>query len=132
MASVSPPAAILCHAGTRRITRAHKLSRNSKSVGPKIEQKLRKNGGALGNVMEVVQKDVSFLKDGFSKGLEWANEAFRIPEVSKSVEDFVWLRNAEDPQAALLRFPAWPQPCYPGSRWCLDCSVNFRRFLLLR
>lgn len=113
MASVSPPAAILCHAGTRRITRASQLSRNSKSVAPKTEQKLRKNGGALGNVMEVVQKDVSFLKDGFSKGLDWANKAFRVPEVSKSVEDFVWLRNAEDPQAALLRFPSWPQPCYP-------------------
>lgn len=102
-------------------------------MSPQKEQKLRRDGGALGNVMEVVQKDVSFLKNGLSKGFEvvrkdvsflnsglsrglaWANKAFRIPEVSKSVEEFVWLRNVEDPQAAALRFPSWPQPSYPGS-----------------
>lgn len=113
MASVSPPATVLYQAGTRPRAGKNQFSRNSKSVSLKNEQKMRKSGGALGNVMEVVQKDVSYLRDGLTKGLEWANKAFRIPEVSKSVEEFVWLRNAEDPQAALLRFPSWPQPYYP-------------------
>lgn len=134
MASVSPPSAVLCHAGTPPTARENQLGRSSKHASRQKEQKLRRDGGALGNVMEVVQKDVNFLKkglskglevvrkdvgvlnSGLSKGLEWANKAFRIPEVSKSVEEFVWLRNVEDPQAAALRFPSWPQPWYPGSR----------------
>ncbi|XP_057784582.1 uncharacterized protein LOC131001949 [Salvia miltiorrhiza] len=103
--AVPSPSAVLCHAGAPPRGRNNQLSKN--------DQKLRRNAGALGNVLEVVQKDVKFLGDGLSKGLEWANKAFRIPDLSKSVEDFVWLRNAEDPQAAALRFPSWPQPCYP-------------------
>ncbi|KAG6416155.1 hypothetical protein SASPL_123579 [Salvia splendens] len=126
MASLSPPSPVLCHAGTPPRGRSNELSRNSRIASPNSKQ----NGGALGNVIEVVKKDVKFmgdglskglevvhkdvkvLGDGLSKGLEWANKAFRIPEVSKTVEDFVWLRNVEDPLAAALRFPSWPQPCY--------------------
>lgn len=115
MASVSSPVAILCSAETTPRIREDHRSRGSKHVNPNKELKPSKSGGGLGNVVEVVQKDVAFLKAGFSKGLQWANEAFRIPEVSKSVEDLIWLRNVEDPQASLFRFPSWPQPYYPGS-----------------
>ncbi|XP_041989687.1 uncharacterized protein LOC121741058 [Salvia splendens] len=112
---LSPPSPVVCHGGTPPGGRSNELSRNSR----------KQNGGALGNVIEVVKKDVKFMGDGLSrglevvhkdvkfigdglsKGLEWANKAFRIPEASKTVEDFVWLRNVEDPQAAALRFPSW-------------------------
>ncbi|KAK6137957.1 hypothetical protein DH2020_028300 [Rehmannia glutinosa] len=114
MASVSSLVPVLCSARTTTPrTRKNDPNRISKSVSPNKKQKLSKNGGGLGNIVEVVQKDVAFLKAGFSKGLRWANNAFRIPEVSKSVEDLIWLRNIEDPQASLFRFPSWPQPYYP-------------------
>lgn len=66
--------------------------------------------------MEVARKDVDYLKAGFSKGMQWASKAFRIPEVSKSVEDFIWLRNIEDSQATSFQFPSWPQPYYAGRK----------------
>ncbi|XP_011084352.1 uncharacterized protein LOC105166623 [Sesamum indicum] len=113
MASVAPLVPVLCSTKATPRTRKNHFSGSSKSFGPKKNQKLSKSGGGLGNIVEVVQKDVEFLKAGFGKGLQWANKAFRIPEVSKSVEDLVWLRNVEDPQAKFSRFPSWPQPYYP-------------------
>ncbi|KAI3470454.1 hypothetical protein Pfo_027117 [Paulownia fortunei] len=113
MASVSSLVPVLCSTRTTPRTRNNHFNRSSKNASPNKKQKLTKNGGGLGNFMEVVQKDVAFLKAGFGKGLKWANKAFRIPEVSKSVEDLIWLRNIEDPQASFFRFPSWPQPYYP-------------------
>ncbi|KAL9165420.1 hypothetical protein ABFS82_06G169700 [Erythranthe guttata] len=122
MASVSPSPAVtvLCSTGIAPRTRENHHNRSGSHVispSKKRNQKLSKNGGGgggLGNVVEVVQKDVAFLKAGLGKGLQWANKAFRIPEVSKSVEDFIWLRNVEDPQAAAFAPPpSWPQPYYP-------------------
>ncbi|KAK6144798.1 hypothetical protein DH2020_021618 [Rehmannia glutinosa] len=113
MASVSSLVPVLSSARTTTPrTRKNDPNRISKSVSPNKKQKLSKNGGGLGNIVEVVQKDVAFLKAGFSKGLRWANNAFRIPEVSKSVEDLI-SKSVEDPQASLFRFPSWPQPYYP-------------------
>ncbi|XP_031105219.1 uncharacterized protein LOC116010097 [Ipomoea triloba] len=74
------------------------------------------HGGALDNVAEVLRKDSEFLKKGIAKGLRWANDAFRIPQLSKSVSDAVWLRNIEDPNASAAELKSrtrWPQPCYP-------------------
>lgn len=74
-------------------------------------------GGAFDNVAEVLRKDSEFLKKGIAKGLRWANDAFRIPQLSKSVSDAVWLRNIEDPDASAAELKSrtrWPQPCYPG------------------
>ncbi|KAG8390638.1 hypothetical protein BUALT_Bualt01G0104300 [Buddleja alternifolia] len=109
MAGVSSLVPVLCSAQTTPRIRKNHLNKSVDSN----KQKLSKNGGAVGNIVEVVQKDVAFLKIGVSKGLQWANRAFRIPEVSKSVEDLIWLRNVEDPQASCYRFPTWPQPYYP-------------------
>ncbi|KAK4436016.1 hypothetical protein Salat_0765300 [Sesamum alatum] len=113
MATVSPLVPVICSAKTTPGTRKNHFNGGSRSVGPKKNQKLSKSGGGLGNIVEVVQKDVEFLKTGFNKGLQWANKAFRIPEVSKKVEELVWLRNVEDPQAKFSGFPSWPQPSYP-------------------
>ncbi|KAL3650029.1 hypothetical protein CASFOL_006432 [Castilleja foliolosa] len=109
MASVSSLASVLSSAQTRK----HHFKRSSKNVSSIEKQKPIKDGGGLGYVAEVVQKDVAFLKAGLSKGLQWANKAFRIPEVSKSVEDVIWLRNVEDSRAESIQFPSWPQPYYP-------------------
>ncbi|KAL2549512.1 Protein kinase superfamily protein [Forsythia ovata] len=113
MASVSSLMPVLCSVQTHpRIRKTHQknINKNNTNAG---KRKLSNNGGALENIAEVVKKDVLFLRTGLNKGLQWANKAFRIPQFTKSVEDLVWLRNVEDPQAAFLRFPSWPQPYYP-------------------
>ncbi|ONH91898.1 hypothetical protein PRUPE_8G142600 [Prunus persica] len=69
--------------------------------------------GDFGHLGQVFRKDVEFLKRGIGSGIQWANKAFRIPEVSKTLDDIVWLRNLEDPNAPPLPAPSWPQPSYP-------------------
>ncbi|XP_038893449.1 uncharacterized protein sll0005 [Benincasa hispida] len=66
-----------------------------------------------GHFADVVRKDVEFIKVGLNRGIRWANDAFRIPQVSKSIDDVLWLRNIEDPQAVNLPTPSPPQPSYP-------------------
>ncbi|XP_022986787.1 uncharacterized protein LOC111484434 [Cucurbita maxima] len=66
-----------------------------------------------GHFGDVVRKDVEFIKVGLNRGIRWANDAFRIPQVSKTVDDLLWLRNIEDPQAVNLPTPSPPQPSYP-------------------
>lgn len=70
--------------------------------------------GNMGHLAEVVRKDVEFLKKGISRGVEWANEAFHIPKVSKTLDDLLWLRNLEEPNAAPLQPCSWPRPSYPA------------------
>lgn len=70
--------------------------------------------GDFGHLAQVVSKDVEFLKRGIGRGLEWANKTLRIPEVVKTIDDVVWLRNLEDPYAPPLPDTCWPQPSYPG------------------
>lgn len=80
-------------------------------------KKKQKKPRALGNfdhMAHVVSKDMEFLKRGIDKGVAWANDAFRIPQIAKKVDDLVWLRNLEDPLAASVSAPSWPQPRYPG------------------
>lgn len=71
-----------------------------------------------GHFGDVVRKDVEFIKVGLNRGIRWANDAFRIPQVSKTVDDLLWLRNIEDPQAVNLPTPSPPQPSYPGFAFC--------------
>ena len=66
---------------------------------------------------EVVRKDVEFLKKRIGGGLQWANRAFRIPQLPDSLDRLLWLRIAEDPAADSLPPPSWPQPSYPGLCW---------------
>ncbi|KAJ4828689.1 hypothetical protein Tsubulata_030758 [Turnera subulata] len=64
---------------------------------------------------DTVRKDFQFLKKGIKRGLDWANVTFRVPEVSRAVDDVVWLRHLEDPHAPPSQTsPSWPQPSYPG------------------
>jgi len=71
--------------------------------------------GNFGHFGQVVRKDMEFLKRGFNNGVAWANDAFRIPQIAKKVDDLVWLRNLEDPQATSFSTPSWPEPWYPGT-----------------
>lgn len=85
----------------------------------RTSQRERKQGKqrALGDFSHLawsVRKDMEFVKNGIGKGLEWANKAFRIPQVSKAIDEFVWLRNMEDPNASPQPSPSWPHPSYPG------------------
>ncbi|KAL3838332.1 hypothetical protein ACJIZ3_022923 [Penstemon smallii] len=114
MASASSMVSALCTTQTTpRIQKKNHHHRSSDNLSSSKQNNLSKNGGAVGNIVDVVQKDVAFMKLGLSKGLQWANKAFHVPQVSKSVEDFIWLRNIEDPKASFLRFPSFPQPYYP-------------------
>ncbi|KAF3969324.1 hypothetical protein CMV_006874 [Castanea mollissima] len=69
--------------------------------------------GNLGHLGEVVRKDMDFLKKGIRRGMEWANEALQVRRVSKTLDDLLWLRHLEEPQAPPLQPRPWPQPSYP-------------------
>lgn len=89
------------------------------------KSKRERKGRALGDfrhLAQVVSKDVEFLKRGIGRGLEWVNKTLRIPEVVKTIDDVVWLRNLEDPNAPPLPDTCWPQPSYPG---LLSISYTF-------
>ncbi|KAL9687802.1 hypothetical protein QQ045_032209 [Rhodiola kirilowii] len=96
MASASAaPASVLCS------PRAASVSRT------------RKRGRVTGHFRQVIRKDVDFLKGSVSKGIEWANGALRLPQVSRSISDLIWFRNVEDPSAAGLEPPSFPEFYYP-------------------
>ncbi|VVB17474.1 unnamed protein product [Arabis nemorensis] len=70
----------------------------------------------FGHFGEVVRNDVEFLKKKIGIGIKWANEAFRVPEVTKTAEELFWLRHLEDPADSTPLEPrrSWPQPSYSG------------------
>lgn len=92
------------------------LFRESKTATTK---KILKRQGvrAVGNFShfgDTVRKDFEFIKKRINKGIDWANEAFRIPQVSKTLDDILWLRNLEDHNSPPIEPQSWPQPSYPG------------------
>ncbi|BBH09684.1 Protein kinase superfamily protein [Prunus dulcis] len=78
-------ACMLRSTGSSKMTSKGKRARQGRALGD------------FGHLGQVVRKDVEFLKRGIGSGIQWANKAFRIPEVSKTLDDIVWLRNLEDP-----------------------------------
>lgn len=75
----------------------------------------------LGHFGEVVRNDVEFLKNKIGIGIRWANEAFRVPEVTKTAEELFWLRHLEDPASTPLEpRRSWPQPSYSGLIFYFD------------
>lgn len=103
-AVASIPASALCCATQSTSKRTNKRSRNN----------CRAAAGNFGHFVQVVKKDVDFLKKNISAGLNWTSEAIGFPEISKKVDEFVWLRNLEDPHySPEFQSPSWPQPYYP-------------------
>lgn len=88
--------------------------RAARTASPRSQQNKKRDAGNFSHFAQVVRKDVEFIKKGIGKGVEWANEAFRIPKVKKKIDDLIWLRNLEDPQAPPFSPPSWPQHWYPG------------------
>ncbi|XP_065870239.1 uncharacterized protein [Euphorbia lathyris] len=70
--------------------------------------------GNFSHFGDTVRKDFNFLKKGITIGVNWANDVFQIPKVSKSLDDVLWLRNLEDHQSPPLEPQSLPQPSYPG------------------
>ncbi|XP_048325890.2 uncharacterized protein LOC107413651 [Ziziphus jujuba] len=112
MAMVAATAASLTTSSLTRVS-VMWTARTSKTTTSKGEQKRGWSIGDFGHLAWVVRKDVEFLKKGIGKGIEWANDALRIPQVTKTLDDALWLRNLEDPHAPPEPPPSWPQPCYP-------------------
>lgn len=97
-------------------------SRNTRAQSKRKQQKQHRAVGNFGHFADVVRKDMGFIKRGIDKGVAWANDAFRIPQLAKKVDDLVWLRNLEDPLAATsYSAPSWPQPWYPGGNTNKKC-----------
>ncbi|MBA0881666.1 hypothetical protein Goshw_026700 [Gossypium schwendimanii] len=92
--------------------------RRKQRVKQQQQQPQRRVQAFLGNFShfgDVVRRDMNFLKKGVQRGVEWANETFRIPQAKKAVDDVVWLRNLEDPNFSPPAQPLlWPQPYYPA------------------
>ncbi|KAJ7975079.1 Protein kinase superfamily protein [Quillaja saponaria] len=78
------------------------------------EQKQKRAVGNFSHLAQVVRKDMEFLKGGITRGIEWANDALHIPQISRTLDDLLWLRNLEDPLAPPLTATSWPQPSYPA------------------
>ncbi|XP_048134549.1 uncharacterized protein slr1919 isoform X2 [Rhodamnia argentea] len=68
--------------------------------------------GDFSHFADAIKKDASFLKKRIGRGIEWANEAFRIPLVAKTLDDVLWLRVLENPDAPPVEDCPWPRPCY--------------------
>uniref|UniRef100_A0A5B7BW00 Protein kinase domain-containing protein n=1 Tax=Davidia involucrata TaxID=16924 RepID=A0A5B7BW00_DAVIN len=102
LSSSSIPLTVLCS------TRA-----SSKMAKRRREQKQSRVVGNFGHFVQVVRKDMEFLKKRISKGVGWANEALHLPLLSRTLDDVMWLRNLEDPHAPPLPPSSWPQPYYP-------------------
>ncbi|KAL1150239.1 hypothetical protein V6Z11_A10G243800 [Gossypium hirsutum] len=92
--------------------------RRKQRVKQQQQQPQRRVQAFFGNFShfgDVVRRDMNFLKKGVQRGVEWANETFRIHQVKKAVDDVVWLRNLEDPNfSPPAQPPVWPQPYYPA------------------
>ncbi|KAL6980378.1 hypothetical protein U1Q18_022021 [Sarracenia purpurea var. burkii] len=85
-----------------------------KTMNRRAEQRQGRIVGNLGNLVQVVRKDVEFLKNRVSKGVDWAYTALRVPYLSKALDDVIWLRNIEeDPHSPPLPPLSWPRPFYP-------------------
>ncbi|XP_030451070.1 uncharacterized protein LOC115673125 [Syzygium oleosum] len=69
--------------------------------------------GDFSHFAGAIKKDASFLKKRIGRGIEWANEAFRIPLFAKTLDDVLWLRVLESPDAPPVEDRPWPRPCYP-------------------
>ncbi|THG07462.1 hypothetical protein TEA_003470 [Camellia sinensis var. sinensis] len=89
------------------------LFRCSTMKKKRMERRQDRVVGSLGHLVQVVRKDVEFFKNRISNGVDWANRALRIPQLSKALDDVIWLRNLEDPHAPPFTPPSWPQPYYP-------------------
>ncbi|KAL5069538.1 hypothetical protein RYX36_020425 [Vicia faba] len=93
------------------------FARTATTSSTKKKKKNHQKQRALGNFGQfgqVLRKDMDFLKRGFNNGVAWANDAFRIPQITKKIDHVVWLRNLEDPHASEFSNPSWPEPWYPG------------------
>ncbi|MBA0576062.1 hypothetical protein Golob_024955 [Gossypium lobatum] len=92
--------------------------RRKQRVKQQQQQPQRRVQAFFGNFShfgDVVRRDMNFLKKGVQRGVDWANETFRIPQAKKAVDDVVWLRNLEDPNFSPPAQPLlWPQPYYPA------------------
>ncbi|KAJ9175588.1 hypothetical protein P3X46_014130 [Hevea brasiliensis] len=104
-AFASSPATVTCY------LRESRKSKTATSKGIRQEVRVIGNFSHFG---DAVRKDFEFLKEGIGRGIGWANETFRIPQVFKTLDDVFWLKNLEDPQAPPLEPQSWPQPSYPG------------------
>ncbi|CAI9264008.1 unnamed protein product [Lactuca saligna] len=72
-------------------------------------------GRSFRHSVQVVKKDVDFLKKNIGAGINWMSEALGLPDISKKVDEFVWLLNLEDPHySGEFQSPSWPRPYYPG------------------
>ncbi|KAK7270349.1 hypothetical protein RIF29_23424 [Crotalaria pallida] len=112
---LSPLLSVRCSASPPSIPHHHNNNNNNNNNNKK------KRVLAFGNFSHfanTVCKDVEFLKRGIDKGVAWANETFRIPQVAQKLDHLVWLRHLEEEQDPLASSsystPSCPQPWYPG------------------
>lgn len=92
-------------------------SRRQIAAADPERRKLRKTPviGDFSHFGEAVRRDFDFFKKRIRRGAEWVNETFRLPQVAKTVDNFVWLRHLEDPgfSPSPLEHQKWPEPYYP-------------------
>ncbi|XP_057979562.1 uncharacterized protein LOC131165632 isoform X2 [Malania oleifera] len=88
-------------------------ARSPSKAARKVPKKQARAVGDFSHLAQVLCKDAGFIRKRFSGGVRWSNEAFRFPQLFKTLDHLLWLRNLEDPNAPPFSPPAWPQPFYP-------------------
>lgn len=94
----------------------------------KSKQKQVPTFGNFTHFGEALRKDVDFMKKKVSVGIEWANKAFHIPQVTKALDDVLWLRALEKPDAQNVKPSPWPKPFYPGNNRYISTCLNAYHF----
>lgn len=111
-ATAAVTASVPVHALCARRVSSERISNWKK---PRTRQQKVRSLGDFSHFGDAVRKDVEFMKKGIKKGMAWANEAFRLPQVTKAVDEVVWLRNLEDRNFSPSEEPRpWPEPFYPA------------------
>ncbi|KAK3422333.1 hypothetical protein EUGRSUZ_G02820 [Eucalyptus grandis] len=110
--ALSPPPPSMPISALRSNSRALAARASASASAGKKRSRVRAFGD-FSHFADAVKKDASFLRKRIGRGIEWANEALRIPLVAKTLDDVVWLRVLENPDAPPVEDCPWPRPCYP-------------------
>lgn len=110
--ALSPPPPSMPISALRSNSRALAARASASASSGKKRSRVRAFGD-FSHFADAVKKDASFLRKRIGRGIEWANEALRIPLVAKTLDDVVWLRVLENPDAPPVEDCPWPRPCYP-------------------
>lgn len=112
----APPMAMAVSAAAAALPISAVRSRSSRPFRAALNKHERARAvGNFAHFKDAIRKDFDFMRKGIKRGVEWANESFRVPQAARDMEDLLWLRALERPDEPVVEPSSWPQPSYPGN-----------------